>query len=265
MTEKRNRKARPPAAAVAMLVVALSGLFIASVYAFVPSCEKQLAEAYPPALKADLTACNDPAARVAPDGAADLDQFSHRLNGTWKLRSRTEQGISVSTEGRSSRFYFDLEPSGGAARGAALLLDRASDPKPEPASTAAGFWGLELQRKSPSRIVLSLAGEAVGSYAHARVPRTARHEFFEQDNVFVSTFDAGAPAAGWDRIVVMDISLTYVSCQDGVVERYVKVSGQKPVVEGVSIERYWQQLKAGDGRSARLGSPALALGRAFGR
>jgi hypothetical protein len=261
MSEKRTRRG---VAAGALLTALLVGLAVADVFAFVPSCEEELAKAYPPALKADLTACKDPAAVKVPDTAADLDQFTRRLNGTWKLRSRTEQGITVSTEGRYSRLYFDLDGGREGVRGAALLLDRASDPKPAAGSAVVGFWGLEARRKSASRIVLSLSGEAMGSYAHVRVPKAATHEFFEQDNVFVTTYDPAADKAAWDRIVLMENSLTYVSCKDGVVERYVKVSGQKPVVEGASLKDYWQQLKTG-GRSATLGVPPLAIGAAFGR
>lgn len=264
MREKRSRRGLTPVAAGAVLAILLGGLYAADVLAFVPSCEEELARAYPPALKADLTACNDPKARAVPDTVADFDKFTRRLNGTWKLRSRTEQGITVSTDARYTRLYFDLEPSGGALRGAALLLDRANDPKLAQDASLAGFWRLEASRKGTGRIVLSLAGESLGSYAHARVPKAARHEFFEQDNVFVTAFDGSAPAAGWDRIVVMDNSLTYVSCKDGVVERYVKVSGQKPAIEGASLKDYWQQLKAG-GKSARLASPPLGIGTAFGR
>lgn len=262
MSSKPIRKAFAPLALLAM--VALASGYVVDAFAFVPSCEEEIAQAYPPALKADLTACTDPKARVASDADADLDKLTRRLQGTWKLRSRTEQGITVSTEGRYSRLFFDLESNGGQVRGAAMLLDRENEPKAAPAALVAGYWGLELQRKSRSRLVLSLAGDSIGSYAHVRVPKASKHEFFEQDNVFVSTYDESAATAGWNRIVVMDNSLTYVSCKEGVVERYVKVSGQKPVVEGASLQDYWRKLKDG-GKSASLKAPSSGIAGAFGR
>jgi len=263
MREKRFQRV-PALRAAGAFAVLLCALGAGNVLAFVPSCEQELAQAYPPVLKADLTACKDPAARVASDSPADLDKLVRRLRGTWKLRSRTEQGITVSNEARYSRLYFDLDTVGGQVRGAALLLDRANEPQAARASMVAGFWGVQLRQKSPSRIQLSLSGEALGSYAHVRVPKVSSHELFEQSNVFVTAFDANAPAAGWDRIVVMDNSLTYVSCKDGVVERYVRMSGQKPVIEGASLEDYFKQLKEG-GKSARLGTPSLGIAAAFGR
>lgn len=267
MSNRPIRKALAPLAAIAVLAAVLVSGYVVDAVAFVPSCEEEIAQAYPPALKADLTACTDPKARVASDADADLDKLTRRLHGTWKLRSRTEQGITVSTEGRYSRLFFDLESNGGQVRGAALLLDKDNEPKATSAAasaTVAGFWGLELQRKSRSRIVLSLAGDSVGSYAHVRVPKASKHEFFEQDNVFVSAYDESAATAGWNRIVVMDNSLTYVSCKEGVVERYVKVSGQKPSVEGASLQDYWSKLKDG-GKSARLTAPSTGIAGAFGR
>lgn len=264
MSNRPIGKALAGIGGIAVLAAVLVSGYVADAFAFVPSCEEEIAQAYPPALKADLTACTDPKARVASDADADLDKLTRRLQGTWKLRSRTEQGITVSTEGRYSRLFFDLESNGGQVRGAALLLDRPEGEKTAKAATVAGYWGLELQRKSRSRIVLSLAGDSVGSYAHVRVPKASKHEFFEQDNVFVSAYDESAATAGWNRIVVMDNSLTYVSCKEGVVERYVKVSGQKPSVEGASLQDYWRQLKDG-GKSARLAAPSAGIAGAFGR
>ena len=131
MSNRPIRKALAPLAAIAALAAVLVSGYVVDAVAFVPSCEEEIAQAYPPALKADLTACTDPKARVASDADADLDKLTRRLHGTWKLRSRTEQGITVSTEGRYSRLFFDLESTGGQVRGAALLLrPRLSRPPP---------------------------------------------------------------------------------------------------------------------------------------
>jgi hypothetical protein len=234
--------------------------------AFVPSAEEELARAYPPALKGDLGACNDPAARLVPDTQADLAKFAGRLNGTWKLRSRTQQGLSVDTTGRTSRLYFDLGAvEGTRVTGAALLVDRPAQGGAKNAEAAAGFWGVALDRTEQGRIAVSLTGESMGAYANVRAAERQRHQFFEQDDVYVSLFDDAAPAPVWDRIVVMESSLTYVSCKDGVVERYVKVSSQEPRIEGASLEQYWRKLQA-ERRVARLGGTAApAIARALGR
>lgn len=245
----------------AVLMGCLGG---ASVYGFVISCEEEIAQAYPSALKADLGACSDPAARVVPSSSADVAKFTNRLNGTWTLRSRTIQGIAVQTETRTSKLYFDLDSANGQVSGAALLLDGNKDKTVKASDSFAGFWNLSASRQQNGRIVLSMAGQSVGSYAHVRARESEQHEFFEQDNVFVSTFGEGEMAGAWDRIVVMENSLTFISCTDGVVERFVKVSGQKPTVEGASIQKHWQDVK--DGRKvATVGTSATAFAKAARR
>ena len=248
----------------ALAAAALLVLAAAAASAFVPSAEEELARVYPPALKSDLGSCHDPTARVTPDTQADLATFGGRLNGTWKLRSRTQQGLSVDTKGRNSRLYFDLGAvEGNRVSGAALLVDKPSEGAAKADNAVAGFWRLSLTRTEQGRIAVSLEGESVGGYANVRAASRQRHQFFEQDGVFVSIFDNSVPAPTWDRIVVMGNSLTYVSCEDGVVERYVKVASQKPRIEGASLEEYWQKLRS-EGKVARLtGMPTIS--RALGR
>jgi hypothetical protein len=37
-------------------------------------------------------------------------------------------------------------------------------------------------------------------------------------------------------------SLTYISCKRGIVQRYTKMSGEQPVIGGLTLEAYWEQL-----------------------
>lgn len=266
MARNQGKRAWAPGSR-ALAAVALSVLGAVGASAFVPSAEEELARAYPPALKGDLGVCEDPAARVVPDTQADLATFTGRLNGTWKLRSRTRQGLSVDTQGRTSRLYFDLGAAeGNRVSGAALLVDKPAEGAAKAGNAVTGYWGLSVTRTEKGRIAVSLQGESMGGYSNARATSRQEHQFFDQDGVFVSIFDDAAPAAAWDRIVVMENSLTYVSCKDGVVERYVKVASQKPRIEGASLEEYWQRLRAERkvaSSSDREAAPAIV--RALGR
>src|SRR6202011_3366515 len=95
-----------------------------AVYGFVPSCEKERTAYYPPALRGDLSACASKP-NFKPSAAADASKFTKRLNGSWELKMRTEQGLVSDTRLISAKLYFDLtaDPA-GRIQGAALLLEQ---------------------------------------------------------------------------------------------------------------------------------------------
>jgi hypothetical protein len=243
-------------------VLGLTGVGAAGVLAFVPSAEKELARLYPPILRGDLSACTA-SASTAPSTAASMPKFVRRMNGTWELRSRTVHGITVSSSERVARLYVDMNvPSAAQAAGAALLVDRpraGSDLRPfTEGEGVAAFWAVDIGQKGRTRVSLTMTGQAVGSHANSRIRNIQDSRFFELKDVFVAV-DRQAPASSaWDKIVLTERSMTYVSCENGVVERYTKVSSQKPVIEGLSLERSWQRLKNSTRVTARLLAPNAA-------
>lgn len=251
------------------LGAALAGA--ATLSAFVPSAEKELAALYPPILRGDLSACSEPQPKVTPTRSLTAARFGQRLTGTWDLKSRTVNGITVSSPSRSARLYFDIPPgtpqergAGPHATGVALFIDRART-SPEPLGRpdgVAAFWKVAVGARDAGRVSLRMTGEHVGSYRHARIRDIADSAFFELKNVYVA-LDRELPAAkAWDKIVVTDKTMTHVSCEHGVVERYTKVSSQRPLVDGQSIEASWRDLK---GRNAVAALGLVAPGAERGR
>lgn len=241
---RSNRKSKTFVAVLAVL----AGLATVSAFAFVPSCEDELAQAYPPALRADLSACDAEvrAVWVAAEPGIQIEEFGAALTGSWLLRSRTAHGITVNDESREGHLYFDLQArEGDRLAGSALLVDRPKGDGPMPtSSSAAAFWGLRVVAADDHRLVLSMSGDSLGSYAHVHLAADAGFDFVQHKGVYVSTpDDSEAASPAWDRVVVMEGSLTFVSCELGLVERYVKTSSQSPTVEGASLEKYWQQIR----------------------
>lgn len=242
-----------PAGALALGTFALCF----TLFGFVPSCEKELASLYPPALKADLSACAMARPTVKPTAAADIGKFAKRLNGTWELKMRTIQGITSDTRQLSAKLYFDIAPgTGSSLAGNALLLEqpkqetitRVSTPRKD---SALAFWDVTVAQKGKMALSFGMS-EGAGSKAPGGVARSVKEaEFAELDSVFVSVANREA----WDRIIVSDTALIYVSCQRGVIERYAKVSGQKPQVDGLPVKTYWQKSEA-----ARLTASARLSG-----
>lgn len=235
------------------LVVALAaatGLVTWSVQAFVVSCEEQLAEAYPPELKADLSACDAGERTLTAESDVSGGRFATALTGTWQLRSRTAHGITLNDETRSAALYAKVEARGDQLSGNLLLLDHPVGQDVLQASDSiAAHWGLSGSVKGQRAVVLAMDGSAIGSYAPVRTVDRAGLEFQKYRGVFVADGDASQ----WDRVVLMEGSLTFVSCGEGLVERYLKVSDEEPTVGGASIESYWQDLRR---RSAVAEAPA---------
>jgi hypothetical protein len=220
-----------------------------TLFGFVPSCEKELATLYPGALKADLSVCSLPRPAIKATAAADVAKFARRLNGTWELKMRTVQGITVDTNQLSANMYFDLTPmSTSQVTGAALLLERPKDTPllhvSEPKNLALGFWDVAVDQKSKMSLRLAMTegggSKLPGSIAHA----VRGAEFAELNSVFVA-LDAQSPKSEvWDRIMISDFTMVYVSCQRGVIEHYAKTSGQKPVVDGLPVKTFWAKQEA---------------------
>jgi hypothetical protein len=226
---------------------------------FVPSCEKELATLYPAALKADLSTCSMARPTVKATAPADISKFMRRLNGTWELKMRTIQGITSDTGQLSAKLYFDLVPaSGSEVTGAALLLERPKDGPMTRVSTprneAVGFWDVTVAQKGKMALSLGMTGDKGSKLPGGIAPSVKGAEFAELNTVFVSLDNQTPRAQGWDRIIVSDAAMIYVSCQHGVIERYAKSSGQKPLVDGVSVKAYWQKQSTG-----RLTASSVAL------
>jgi hypothetical protein len=228
-----------------------------TLFGFVPSCEKELASLYPPALKADLSACALAKPVVKPTAVADITKFARRLNGAWELKMRTVQGITSDTRQLSSKLYFDIAPgAGNSLAGNALLIEQTKPDLVSRVSTtrndgAQAFWDVTVAQKGKMALSFGM-NQGSGSKEPAGVARGVKEaEFSELDSVFVSVDKGGA----WDRIIVSDTALVYVSCQRGVIERYAKVSGQKPQVDGLPVKMYWQKREA-----ARLSASARRPG-----
>lgn len=240
--------------------VATAGLAVIALSGFVPSAEKELAALYPPILRGDLSACSGAAQKPPTTVAADLTpaSFGQRLNGTWELRTRTAHGITVSSSSRMARLYFDMRvASEPGLTGAALLLDRqrAGHPLALPPDSVAAYWTVAVGGGQKGRVSLRMVGEKVGSHAYAHIRNIEDSRFFALKNVYVA-IDAALPSApAWDKIVLTPQSMTYVSCELGVVERYTKVSGQKPAIEGLAVDAFWNTVRDSR-RVAALGGDA---------
>jgi len=233
------------------LAVLIAGFQTASLFGFVPSCEKELATLYPAALKADLSACGASKTAVKPTAAADLAKFTSRLNGTWNLKMRTVQGITSDARQLSARLYFDLSPESAVrAAGGALMLERPKDETVRRVSTpsapdALAFWEINISQKGKMALSFGMV-EGEGSKYEPVVRRAVKQaEFSELENVFVSVDKLSPKAEAWDRIILSDNTLVFLSCQRGVIERYSKVSGQKPEIDGLRVKAYWQKQKVG--------------------
>lgn len=248
------------------LALTLGGALVgaSSLAAFVPSAEKELAALYPPILRGDLSACNGQQPKVTPTAQLTAARFGGRLHGTWDLTSRTVNGITVSSPIRTARLYFDI-PAGAApqANGVAMLIDRArASGGSVGRDGVAAFWNVKVGARDAGRVGLRMIGEQVGSYRYTRIRDLTDSAFFELKNVFVA-LDRDLPAAkAWDKIVVTEKTMTYVSCENGVVERYVKLSSERPLVDGQPIEASWRDLKGRSGIAAfGAAAPAAERGR----
>ncbi|HVE83768.1 MAG TPA: hypothetical protein VND93_13000 [Myxococcales bacterium] len=213
--------------------------------AFVPSCTTELSANYPPVLRADLSACKAQEA-PKPSPAIDLKQFTEQLDGTWVLQSRTVQGI---TQPSNSRYHIEIDQlKNGGAVGSAVLLDCADADCTQ--SRVAGMWSLDLGA-TKDRIAVTTSGKVVmpaGKEVKVAMDSTTLSKFFQQEGVFVALDKDVGPQLGdkrgWDRVVLTERTLTYISCADGRVDRFVKVSGSA-LVDGTPVRELQKTLVVG--------------------
>jgi len=235
--------------ALAVLTMAAAGvLFLVSrsAQAVIPACNTELAANYPQALRGDLTACK---AQVAPQPAAtiDLKQFTETLDGTWVLLSRTVQGIS---QQGNSRYHIEIDQlkSGGAV-GSAVLLECADAECSQ--SRVAGMWSLDLGA-TKDRIAVATQGKVMMPAGQSEVKvamdQASVSRFFQQEGIYAALDKVGGPQLsdkrGWDRVILTEKTLTYISCAEGRVDRFVKVS-PSAVVDGTPVRELQKNVLVG--------------------
>jgi hypothetical protein len=206
----------------------------------------------------DLSVCQEKR-RAEATALADVSEFARRLHGTWILKTRTIQGLTIDTD---SRFYFDLaNRSETEASGTAMMLDKGNlgilDPlgacKACEADAALGaLWQVRLLgRADRGAISLSMAGDYVGSYGDFRkgIKATESASFIKNgDSYFAGSLSSpaggqGVPDDVWDRIGLTRDSLVYVSCRGGFIDRFEKLADERPLIGGLTLAQAWEQVK----------------------
>lgn len=209
----------------------------------------------------DLSVCRAGAVTLEAADDVDLRAFARRLHGTWLLRTRTIQGLTIDT---NSRFYFDLDLEGataGRATGTALMIDRGNlgvmDPLGackacEADASLGALWTVEIEAPEQGRQVsLRMHGEYLGSYGDFRKGVTATEQttfFRHRDAYFAGNLTSPAGGQGmpddvWERIGLTEDTLTYVSCRGGYIDRFEKLSGERPLVGGAALADAWARVK----------------------
>jgi hypothetical protein len=191
-----------------------------------------------------------------PDTEIDVRDFAARLHGTWELRTRTIQGLTIDT---NSQFYFDIDSSSEAdATGTAMMIDYGNlsvlDPLGLAAAcradaTVAALWKVRITREGNSTVLLAMDGQYFGSYGDFQkgVVATEKASFLRRQDEYLSggvvspAGGQGMPDDVWDRIGLSADTLTYVSCEGGFIDRYVKQSSSEPSVDGAPLQIAWEK------------------------
>ena len=223
-------------------VLVFSGLTAISVFAFVPTSEEELEQGYRPILRSDLSACGREKRMAQVGTRADAAEFGSRLHGMWALRQFTVDGVTVEEMPRSAQLYFDIKLTGTSGTGSALFIEH-DRPQLQLASTRrsggdAAFWTIVIGQPDMRSVSLVMKGDARSGLALS----TQKASFSGLHNMFVAIDATGPENSDWDRIVLSERSLTYVSCKRNVVQRYTKMSNAKPRIDGMTLSAYWQQL-----------------------
>lgn len=208
----------------------------------------------------DLSICRSGPVTLTPAPSPDLGEFARRLHGTWALRTRTIQGLTIDTD---SRFYFDLNLDGMTPQevtGTALMIDRGNLTVMDPLgacrackadASLGALWQVRIRATDDGRVALQMAGDYLGSYGDFRrgVQATEETTFFRYGDHYVAgslTSPAGGqgiPDDVWERVGLTRDTLTYVSCRGGYIDRFEKLSHDRPAVEGRSLPAAWAQVK----------------------
>jgi hypothetical protein len=258
MSVKGRMSSLAARAAVAAILVGLAAVVA---LAYVPTCVEQLAAAYPPALRADLSACDGETELVRAQTSVDRSLFATRLNGTWGLKSWTVYGVTDPELPRSARLYFDVAAGKGSVEGSALFIE-GSPGGPLPASAESGaartraFWTIGIGVVEKRFVSLVMKGDPRSSVTSANPRLSEATRFSALDDVFVG-IEAASSSPAWDRIVLSRGLLSYVSCKRGIVQRYTKISDERPLIEGMTLAAYWERLKGR--RVAKAANPLSAV------
>lgn len=208
----------------------------------------------------DLGLCSKPRRVDAETAEVDARELARLLNGTWWLNTRTIQGLTIPTD---SHFYFDLDVSQGSAekvRGTAMMIDagnlgvldtRSLTKECPKDATLGAFWTVTVERdkSNPRRVALTMDGEYLGSYGDFTngMKATEAMTFVKKDDAFLSgglaTPNGGFGEDVWDRVSLMGNVLTYLSCENGFIERYEKVSNDPPRIDRLGLNEVWQKKK----------------------
>jgi hypothetical protein len=226
-------------------VASLVGLFVilasSVVYGFVISATGDLDGELPFAFRSDLSGCESELARVAEVEPADAEQFSRRLEGAWKLKTLTVSGKPTRPE-RTARLYFDFGAKEATQyAGAALRIEGEISYAPA-VSEATTFWEVVVRQPASRNVALDMTGQALFGDSLVRQRNLKSRGFTQLAGAFAAQPVEDGPKGRWDKVVLTKTSLTYVSCEDQVVERYVKTTDQRPLVAGMEIRELWEKL-----------------------
>lgn len=231
--------------AAALLIPAVAG----DALAFVPACTEEVAAHYPPILRSDLSACSVPS-EPEPAMGVVMKPFTQSFGGTWVLQARTVQGIVVKA---NSQIHVDLDHVGAnGGQGASVILECADARCTNPTVVAGSTLDLEL---SGDRVVLTAQAPVVPQGQMKTVARTtgpatrapAHLRFFLQAGVYVALDERDRGQAAerkWDRVVLTERTLTYISCKEGRIDRYVK-SSPSSLVDGTPVQQFLKETGVG--------------------
>jgi hypothetical protein len=212
--------------------------------AFVPACTEEVAAHYPPILRSDLSACSVPS-EPKPEAGIQVAAFSQSFGGTWVLQARTVNGIVVKS---NSRVHVDLDHvSANGGQGASLTLECPDANCSKPTVVAGSMLDLGV---TDERVVVTslppLVDQGMAKVAATNAP-PPRFKFFQQAGVYVAIDERDRNQAAerkWDRVVLTERTLTYISCKDGRVDRYVK-SSPKSLVGNTPVQQFLSRIVVG--------------------
>jgi hypothetical protein len=208
----------------------------------------------------NLAVCAGKSPVPADDDPATVAQFANWIAGTWLLRTRTIQGVQVNTD---SKYYIALdEITDKMATGWGLMIDKGNLHSMDylricPACLAdasvGALWKVTITPDSGAHSIhLKMDGDYLGSYGDFRkgVQAVEQTHFHRYGDVFVAG-QLKSPAGGqgledntWDRVTLAGDAFTYMSCKNGFIDQFVKLSNGKPTVGGVRLQDAWPAIKA---------------------
>jgi hypothetical protein len=210
--------------------------------------------------KNDLGICTGKVPIPATDDPLTTSQFAEWIGGTWALRTRTIQGVTVDTD---SKYYIDLDHiSENIATGWAMMIDRGNlhaldylrvCPACLADASVGALWKVTISPDAGGHSIhLKMDGDYLGSYGDFRrgVQAVEQTHFHRYGGVFVAGL-LKSPAGGqgleddtWDRVTLTGSEFIYTSCKNGFVDRFVKLSGGRATLSGVRLPEAWETVKA---------------------